>query len=315
MNEVDMKTGDHGKVLVPTAPQAAASTAASRATPDDRGSFGRALAAARDARGLSQADVAAQLRLHLRQVQAIEAEDLEALPEGPFVRGYIRNYAKLVDLPAEPLLALLGTRLRPTDPLHAQADSRSVSPIQRTPGEPRSGRYVVAGIVLALIILGAFGWWSMRADEAKPVATPAPTAPPQSTTPLQSAAPPPAATVPTEAAASAASSAAPADAAAIVAAAPAVEAATAPVQAGPASIGSPLRLSFRDRSWVEVRQADGTVLMSQNNAPGTSRTVEGTPPYLIVIGNASKVDLEFRGQAVDLAGYISRDDIARLRLE
>lgn len=308
MNEVDMKTGDHGKALVAAAPQAAANTASTRTAPDDRGSFGRALAAARDARGLSQADVAAQLRLHLRQVQAIEAEDLEALPEGPFVRGYIRNYAKLVDLPAEPLLALLGTRLRPTDPLHAQAVSRPVSPIQRTPGEPRSGRYVVAGIVLALIIVGAFGWWSMRADEAKPAAVPAPTAPPQS------ASPSPAGTASTESAAGAAS-AAPADAVAPVAAPPAVEAATASVEASPAATGSQLRLSFRDRSWVEIRQADGTVLMSQNNAPGTSRTVEGTPPYLIVVGNASKVDLEFRGQAVDLAGFISRDDIARLRLE
>lgn len=311
MNEVDMKTSGHGKAIVAAAPPAAANAAAARATPDDRGSFGRALAAARDARGLSQTDVAAQLRLHLRQVQAIEAEDLGALPEGPFVRGYIRNYAKLVDLPAEPLLALLGTRLRPTDPLHAQADSRPVSPIQRTPGEPRSGRYVVAGIVLALIILGAFGWWSMRADEAKPAATPAPAtmAPPP-----QSASPPPAATMATESAAGAAS-ATPADAAAPGAATPAVEAAPAAVEAGPAVTGALLRLSFRDRSWVEVRQADGTVLMSQNNAPGTSRTVEGTPPYLIVIGNASKVDLEFRGQAVDLAGFISRDDIARLRLE
>ena len=76
-----------------------------------------------------------------------------------------------------------------------------------------------------------------------------------------------------------------------------------------------LRMNFRDRSWVEIRQSDGTVLMSQNNAPGSTKMVEGTPPFLVVIGNASKVDLEFRGQAVDLAAFVGRDDIAKLRLE
>jgi cytoskeleton protein RodZ len=66
---------------------------------------------------------------------------------------------------------------------------------------------------------------------------------------------------------------------------------------------------------VEVRQADGTLLMSKNNPPGTEQTIDGVPPYTIVIGNASKVELEFRGEPVDLAAAVSRDDIARLRLE
>jgi cytoskeleton protein RodZ len=66
---------------------------------------------------------------------------------------------------------------------------------------------------------------------------------------------------------------------------------------------------------VEIRQADGAVLMSQINAAGTTRAVEGEPPYTLVIGNASKVDLEYRGRPVDLASSTNRDDVARLRLE
>jgi cytoskeleton protein RodZ len=254
-------------------------------TRDEEGSFGRALAAARQARGLTQSDVATELRLQLRQVKAIEEEDLAALPEGPFVRGFVRNYARLVDLPAEPLLSLLNSRLRPTEPLRGLADgSKAVSPIQRLPREPISGRLVIGGALLALVVFAFFGWWAMRpAQQAEPAAPPQPA-------PAVGVAPP--ATAP-------------------AAAEPAVVAGAA---AAPASAA--LRLRFRDRSWVEIRQeADGAVLLKQNNPAGTEQTIDGVPPYTLVIGNASKVELEFRGEPVDLSAWSSRDDVARLRLE
>ena len=291
-----------GRVEATALPAAAAAAPARKpaqadaAPRDEEGSFGRALAAAREGRGLTQADVAAQLRLHVRQVKAIEEEDLAALPAGPFVRGYVRNYAKLVDLPAEPLLSLLNARSRPTEPLRAEGEgAKAISPIQRMPREPISGRLVIGGAVVALVVFAAFGWWTMRAEQPKepvvlsesaPAAGPVPATAASST-----AAEPPAETLPAAAAAEAAAAAA------------------------PSVSDTVLRLSFRDRSWVEVRQADGAVLLSQNNGPGTVQTVDGVPPYTLVIGNASKVDLEFRGQSVDLSASTSRDDVARLRLE
>ena len=303
MTEVDSKGRE---LVVPKAalalpPHVPAGGRAAQGATGGEGSFGRALAAAREARGLSQADVAAELRMHVRQVKAIEAEDLAALPAGPFVRGYVRNFARVVDLPAEPLLALLNTKLQPTDPLHATGSGAVVSPLQRTPGEPRSGRIVVGGALVALALLAAFGWWSMRTDEkSRAVALP-PAAPPAALSQ------PPVTEAPV----------APATTAEPAAAAPAAEAADSPVVAQASAVppAAGLRLRFRDRSWVEIRQADGTVLMSQNNAAGSERTIDGVPPYLLVIGNASKVDLEFRGSPVDLAAVTNRDDVARLRLE
>lgn len=268
---------------------------------DAEGSFGRALAAAREARGLTQEDVAVQLRLQRRQVKAIEEEDLAALPVGPFVRGYVRNFARLVDLPAEPLLSLLNAKLRPTEPLRAQADgSQAVSPIQRVPGEPRSGPWVLGGAVAVLVVLAAFGWWAMRTQRQAPAA-PAPAEPAVRASPE---------TLP------AASAVPPAEAPA-AAAAPSTSPADRPVEAAPAEARSSttLRLHFRERSWVEIRQADGAVLLSQNNPAGTVQTIDGVPPYALVIGNASKVDLEFGGKPVDLATSTSRGDVARLRLE
>lgn len=257
---------------------------------EQHASFGRALAAAREARGLTQADVAAQLRLNLRQVKAIEQEDLAALPEGPFVRGYLRNYARLVDLPVEPLLSLLSAKLRPTEPFRAAGESsRAVSPIQRVPGEPASGRLVIGGAVVALCIFAAFGWWTMRGHPQKEAVASGASTP---------AAPPP--VVAEERPATGG---------------PAAAAAEPAAAAGPAAAEPSLRLSFRDRSWVEIRQADGSLLLSQNNDAGTVQTVDGVPPYTLVIGNASKVDLEFRGKPVDLSASTSRDDVARLRLE
>ena len=302
MSDVEARTRDR-----PAVPEAAAGAQTTRiairaeqGTRDAEGSFGRALAAAREARGLTQSDVAAQLRLNPRQVKAIEDEDLTALPEGPFVRGYVRNFARLVDLPAEPLLSLLNAKLRPTEPLRVEAgSSKAVSPIQRMPREPMSGPWVLGGAVAALVVFAAFGWWTMRAgppEEAAATTEIAATGGPASVPPASAPA------VPQEQA--------PAAAAAPVAAEPAAE-----DRPAVAASGTALTLSFRDRSWVEIRQADGAVLLSQNNAAGTVQTVDGVPPYTLVIGNASKVDLEFRGRPVDLAAASSRDDVARLRLE
>jgi cytoskeleton protein RodZ len=299
MSEVETRDRDRAVSPAGSAGAEPAPTAV-RTEPTARerdGSFGRALAAAREARGLTQADIAAQMRLHQRQVKAIEEEDLAALPEGPFVRGYLRNYAKLVDLPAEPLLSLLNAKIRPGQPLRAGGENaRAVSPIQRMPGEPVSGRLVIGGALVALVVFAAFGWWTMRGEQRQEAAASVESAPAVGATP---SAPPPAASAEPSVATPDAATAEPAAAAAPSA----------------ATSEATLRLSFRDRSWVEVRQSDGAVLLSQNNAPGTVQTVDGLPPYTLVIGNASKVDLEFRGRPVDLSAATSRDDVARLRLE
>ena len=58
--------------------------------------LGTLLVAARERWNLSAADLARQLRLALRQVQALEEDRFDALPGNTFVRGFIRNYARVV---------------------------------------------------------------------------------------------------------------------------------------------------------------------------------------------------------------------------
>ncbi len=288
MTELEMKDSRTAPAE-PTAARQALSPASVAGSAVDVESFGRALAAARKARGLTQGDVAAQLRLQLRQVRAIEAEDLDALPEGPFVRGFVRNYAKLVDAPAEPLRA-------------DSEGSAAVSPVRLAAREHASRVTVVGGAVAMLVIFAVLGWLTMRPGEVPDnAATPAPVPAVVAPVPAADSAVQTPLVVGTPVAAPTAESEAVAP--------------PAPPAETPAAASTALRLSFRDRSWVEITQDDGTVLMSRINDAGVQETVDGKPPYQLVIGNASKVDLEFRGERIDLAAFASRGDVARLRLE
>lgn len=64
----------------------------------ERRSRGAILADARAAKGLSVAEVAEQLKLTRRVVEAIENDDVDELPPLIFTRGYLRSYCKLLGL-------------------------------------------------------------------------------------------------------------------------------------------------------------------------------------------------------------------------
>ncbi|MFK0571853.1 helix-turn-helix domain-containing protein [Endozoicomonas sp.] len=65
---------------------------------------GTILAEARNAQGLSVAEVAESLKITDTYVRAIEESTFDVLPQSAFVRGYIRNYARLVGLSGEQLV-------------------------------------------------------------------------------------------------------------------------------------------------------------------------------------------------------------------
>ena len=69
--------------------------------------LGVVLREAREHLGLSVADVANQIKFAPRQIEAIEAGDYQQLPEEAFLRGFIRSYAKILQLDAQKLLAAL----------------------------------------------------------------------------------------------------------------------------------------------------------------------------------------------------------------
>lgn len=60
--------------------------------------IGAELRAAREAKGLSLATLAQRTRVQKRILEAIESNDLSAIPPKPFGRGFVRSYAQEVDL-------------------------------------------------------------------------------------------------------------------------------------------------------------------------------------------------------------------------
>jgi cytoskeleton protein RodZ len=105
-----------------------------------------------------------------------------------------------------------------------------------------------------------------------------------------------------------------ADAASAVAAAlpvPAAPTASTPAAALPGAGG--LQFQTTGESWIEVRDADGRVLLSRLVAPGEQITgLQGALPLRLVVGNAIAVRVSFGQQAIDLTPF-TRDNVARLQ--
>ena len=70
-------------------------------------SVGAILKHTRDQQNLSIPDVAKQLRLSIAQVEWLEADAYDRLPGLVFVRGFLRNYARLLGLNGDELLSHL----------------------------------------------------------------------------------------------------------------------------------------------------------------------------------------------------------------
>ena len=288
---------------------------------------GARLRQAREARTLSVDDVAQALKLGPRQVVALENGDWQGLPGQTFVRGFVRNYARLLQVDPAPLMEQLDASL------DKPADSLSVpdSPPARMPSsQPQRDRKVVfAGVALVLLALVAYAFLpndlSALRDSAQGLLdslarkeAPAAVAPSGVTTPA--VAEPAAASVPAASEPVFPPGATPAQvmnpqAQAPAELAPAPLAAAAPAAAPVAAAGdAQLRFVFAGDSWVEVRDRNNKALFSQRGSAGSERSIDGAGPLTLVIGNAAGVKLFWRGQAVDLAPH-TKGEVARLVLE
>ena len=282
---------------------------------------GRALAAARAELKLSLADVSQQIKYGVKQIAAIEADDYANLPGTTFVRGMIRSYAKLVQINPEPLLADLGRRDIPGP---ATVDLRTSVQEPFLEGGEKSNRIYVLLSVAALVAVAVVAYeWRTNPLDTGEVVTIRPKAAKVDATEV--AATPTAAPAPASADVPAAS--VPADtpvpasvpAPAAVGDAPAAEPRAAVSVATVSNRGSVsglkrIELSFDQQSWVEIKQANGKVLLSQLNQAGTGQVIEGVPPFEVVIGNAASVRLKYNDAPIDLRPYF-KVDVARLTLE
>ncbi|MCI3951650.1 MAG: family transcriptional regulator [Burkholderiales bacterium] len=268
---------------------------------------GAVLAAARAAQSLSVADVARQLKLSASQVAALEAGEYERLPGPVFVRGFVRNYARLLKMDPDRILGMVVDTPAQVPP-NQMPTSRGVPfPSSRT--VRRSPRLLLL-VFLAVVALGVYEfYWRDAIVFVSP--SPEPSAPvaiapaKQEPAPSTVAAPASEASLPVPAASKEET----------VAAAPPAEP-PAEISAAATRTGErELRFVFSRDSWVQVRDGAGKVIFTRLNAAGTEQRVAGTPPFALVIGNAQGVRLSYNERPVDLNPHIVRDDVARFQLE
>ena len=284
-------------------------------------SVGAMLRASREQRNWSREEVSVRLKFGVRQIAALEEERWNDLPHGMSLRGFVRNYARVLDLPPEPLLEALGPRFETGDPVSLTQASSLSSPLAPSSGRAwpgasrkRPAPWIIGGL-MALIAIALLGYalvqqgklpsMTSTASKAKDVVA---TAVP-STGSGGDVAPPN--TTPTGAAPEA-SPAVP-ELPAPVIPTPAAPVAPAAAVAPPSAAGG-LVVHAREASWVEVRRANGSVAISQILAANGDFSLEAAAaPLRIVIGNAKGVDVSWRNAPVDLTSA-RRDNVARLTL-
>ena len=263
---------------------------------------------ARQAQNLTTADVARRLKLSVWQVEALESGQYQRLPGTVFVRGFIRNYARLLNLDPEELVHAATGLLPPSVPRPETPSSRNI-PFPAAGGWRWQRYAVAAAVIVALLAIYEF----LFNDEPGTVATrPGPVAAvPSSRGPL-SAAP---SKKPRDAQArqpDAATESSPRVSRPVPVATPAV--ASQPGERTARPDEREVRLVFEEESWVEIRDRNDQTIFSQLNQPGTTRRVSGVPPLSIVVGNAQGVRMSYAGRDIDLARH-TKIDVARLKLE
>lgn len=290
--------------------------------------LGATLREKRKAMGLSVADVAAQIRLAPRQIEALEADDYTHLPELPFVRGFVRSYARLLHLDEQKLLTAL------PDP-HAVLER--IEPLSvdvpfnvKHLSKQQNQLWLVASAVVALSVL-AFAWWHFstpKPHQPQPVESVAVqetvVSLPDQTTAMSGVAaeekevvePIPEPVVQEKLNVAQEKKAAPAIVPVLKSATTLVQPVVAASAVTASASNAKLRIVFDGESWTEVKNVDGVVMSSQVHAPGSELNLNGKPPYELIIGNAHNVHVYRHGKPVDLGKYINKtSEVARLTLE
>lgn len=259
---------------------------------------GATLRAAREARGLSVADAAQQLRLMNRQIVAMEEEDYASLGQPVFARGFVRNYARMLGLDDASLLRAMGGA--PATPVEVNA----TAPLE-LPRKWFTSGWLIAGMVLLLLVtvlpIGLYAWLSSDAEETPPLTRQPATAPVAASIspPNTPASPAPVQNMATQTQPAGAATAVP----------PANE---LPVTIAPAQ--HELRFELAGDAWLEVKDGAGHTLTRQIHPKDSELVLAGQPPFTLTVGNATQVRMSYKGRPLDLTPYINAN-VARFSLE
>lgn len=283
--------------------------------------FGSILVAARQTKNYSIDDISEHIKIPHKVIAAIESNNIEALPPVIFTQGYIRAYAKFLEIPEDDVLAVYNrampdeaaANLRLRSSLHAGTSSQN--PLFKA----MTLLLIVAGI--AAVVFGGIQYYQGKVDDME--------------TRLESR----------EESFTGHSldslgsrqsdvqqnTQSTGDDELIVGSTDAVDDLTAAglidesesssvsglqaederVEEAPASVDKDvLEIFAKQGSWVEVRDATNTRLFHNLIPVGASHKLEGEAPFRISLGNARSTSVFINDLEVDMTELITRKNIA-----
>lgn len=284
-------------------------------------SLGKMLSEARERLGMTVEDVASQIKFAPRQIEALEAEDFQRLPEAAFLRGFVRSYAKVLHLDAEILLAALPQN----KPAQGDLVPDSVGePFPNVHSVLRQNFIWMSAALLLMMIVAGFAYWHFTtppehtqvAQVESPISLPADM---QITTPAQLVPEVPGVEPVEPKMQALAQSSVQAANTVAPRLAQRNRAITSDTQSDVSPTIIPLRLEFSEDSWAEIKDKDGKILSSRVHPAGSElrlKRLNGQAPFSLLIGHASSVRLFYQDKEIDLAPHTRRStDVASLTLE
>lgn len=320
----------------------------------DTSPAGERLRIAREARNMSVEDAARQLRLSTHQILAIEQDDFVKLPEPMIARGFIRNYAKLLDVDATPLLQAF--KIKMPDVGLAKLSLSSERIVLQSYDKKSYLTYVITSIFL---LVGLAAWWLYMSFVATPSSKQSSddsaqrlseqSAGEQNTSefglngvtdadgqlivtePLPPQALPAAERLAEANSLESTSVLGEAPPTSVIQTNPATVPAVpntpllaSPVIAGmpqandaaaaTASLSGSVSFSASEKTWVRVLDMENNVIYERTIEVGGNDRFAFKPPVKIVVGNAAGTKLSYKNQPVDLSAS-TRNNVARLTLE
>jgi cytoskeleton protein RodZ len=233
--------------------------------------FGASFKKARESKGISLVQIAAETRISTRFLSAIENEEFNLLPGGIFNRGFVRTFAKRVGL----------------DPDQAIADYERLAEVHQapealtaaaTPPAKRDHRLYPIAVGALILVIAIF--YVVNRESGQTVQAPGGTP-----------APPPVA-------------AQPAPAPETTAAAPEPQAQLpAPVAAAaPATQALNIEMEATEQTWIKVMADGNTVNPGEVLQPGMTRKFTAQNQLNVDIGNAAGISLKVNDKAAKALG-------------
>jgi cytoskeleton protein RodZ len=289
-------------------------------------SIGEILRRERQRRNLELAKISGELRISVRFLEAIEAEDFGKLPGGVFTKSFVRQYASFLGLDGDEMAAEVQHAVEPAPEIvHAAAKPKPDVPLiqlqfdedWQSVGErhtPWPSWITAAGLLVALMLVcsGVYWWWEMphHAAPAHPVPPVARVAPAQPSAPpaYQPPANPPEAATAVPATDSRPADPLPAPAPPVNTAALPASAAASPAATGGLPVSQPnpnatvrVAITADEPVWIRA-EVNGKYQFSGVLQAHESRSIAADGEVKLRLGNAGGATITLNGKPIGAVG-------------